>query len=108
LDVCGLVGLSEEFRNFLLIFLQDTDSEAAIFLNERMHARVVCDADENEKRVERDGSERAGGHAMNVDGARGGIVFTGDDGDAGSKVAEGLAKFDGSEWASGHFREKKR
>jgi len=93
--------LREVLRDFVLIFLQNADTKAFLLLQNGEHAGAMVDADEDERRVERDRSERTGRHAMNL--AR--RAFRGDDRDAAGKLTERLAEFDGCERRRGHGRE---
>lgn len=74
------------------------DAEAALRFEERKQPCLVRDADENEKRIERDGGEGIRGHA--VDDA--GVAFDGNYSDARGKGAGDSAKGYGIERRDGH------
>lgn len=77
-----LIRLREVDGKGLLVFLQNVDAEGAVLFEKRKEMAALVDADKNEERVEGDGCEGIGGHAVGLAGsARGG-----DDGDAGGEL----------------------
>lgn len=93
-----LVTLSEMLGEGLLSGTKNSDAEAALHFEKRKQLGFVRNADENEKRIERDGGEGVCGHA--VDHA--GVAFDGNHGDACGKGASDSAKDCGIERRDGH------
>ena len=73
-----LIGPGEMLGERLLIVAEDADAKAALRFQEREQASVLIHADENEMRIERNGSEGIGSHAVDLPG----FAFHGDDRDA--------------------------
>ena len=93
-----LVALSEMLGEGLLSCTKNSYAEAALRFEKRKQPGFVRDADENEKRIERDGGEGICGHA--VDHA--GVAFDGDYGDSSGEGARDSAKGYGIERRDGH------
>ena len=95
-----LISLREVDGKGLLVFLQDVDAEGAVLFEKRQEMAALVNADKNEERVEGDGCEGIGGHAVGLAGsARGG-----DDGDAGCELAERVAEVSCGKRSGGHVR----
>lgn len=77
------------FGDGLLILFQDADAKLPFLLQQRVHVCAVVDAHKNEHGMKRNGSERVGGHAVNLAG----LALDGNDGDAGCEMAQGFAEF---------------
>jgi len=93
-----LVTFSEMFGEGLLSRTKNGDAKAALRFQKREQPGVMRDADENEKRIERDGGEGIGGHAVDYTG----IAFDRYYGDAGDEGASDSAKGYGIERRDGH------
>ena len=81
------------FGDGLLAGLQDADAEAFFLLKEGKDFGAVVNANENQQRVERNGGEGVGGHALNFSG----LALDSDDSDTGGELAKRFAKFRGRE-----------
>src|ERR1700730_6621595 len=90
---------SKIFGDSLLPGFEHADPKAFFLLEERKDFRAVVDANQNQQWLERNGSEGVGGHILNFSG----LALDGDDGDAGGKLAERFAKFQGGERRGGHL-----
>ena len=86
------VGAGVKIGNRLLIGSQHIYSETLLRVEMRMRAGFIIDADQDEQRIERDGAEGVGGHAVNL-----AVKVDGDDGDSGGEAAQGAAKLGGRE-----------
>ena len=94
----GLFQFREILGERLLPFAQDADAKAVLGFEVGEKPGVVTDAGEDQKGVERNGSEGIGSHAM--DQAR--CTLGCDYGDAGGKGARDSAKGYGIERRDGH------
>jgi len=82
-------ALCEIFRDGLLILFQHADTKLFFLLEQRMHVCAVVYANENQHGIERDGSERVGGHAVNFAG----FLLDSDDSHASGEMAQCFAEF---------------
>lgn len=93
-----LISLREVDGKGLLVFLQDVDAEGAVLFEKRQEMAALVDADKNEERVEGDGCEGIGGHAVGLAGSARGS----DNGDTGGKLAERVAEVSCGERSGRH------
>jgi hypothetical protein len=89
----GIVGrillrIGKKFGQMPLGISENTDAEATLRLEIRKQARVLIHADKDQKRVEGHGSERVGGHAVDLSGS----ALGSDYGNARGEGSENAAK----------------
>jgi hypothetical protein len=82
------VGLGEMLGESLLAATQDVHTETTLQLQEREELGVLIHADENQKRVEGNGREGVGGHAVDFAG----FALDGDDGDTSGETSHDAAE----------------
>jgi hypothetical protein len=63
-----LLRLGKMRGDILLGILQDVDAETALALKIRQQLGIVIDADQNQQRIEGNGSKRVRSHAVNLSG----------------------------------------
>jgi len=95
-----LISLREVDGKGLLVFLQNVDAEGAVLFEKRQEMAALVNADKNQERVEGDGSEGIGGHAIGLAGS----ASDGDDGDASCELAERVAEVSCGKRSGGHVR----
>jgi len=83
-----LIAFGKMLGESLLTRAENGDAEAASRFEERKQLGFVRDADENEKRIQRDRGEGIGGHAV----YHAGLALHGDHGYAGGECAGDSAK----------------
>ena len=93
-----LIAFGEMLGEGLLSCAKNGDAEAALRFEEREQPSFVRNADENEKRIERNRGEGIGGHAVDYAG----VAFDGNHRDARGKGARDSAKDYGIERRDGH------
>jgi len=90
----GAVHASRKiFGDGLLPGFEHADAEAFFLLEEGKDFGAVVNANENQQRVERNGGEGVGGHALNFSG----LALDSDDSNTGGELAKRFAKFRGRE-----------
>jgi len=94
----GLFDFREIFGDRLLASTKNADTEAAPQFREGKKPGVVIHADENKKRIQRNGGEGIGGHAMHQSGGALNRNYS----DARGKGARHSAKRYGIERRNGH------
>src|SRR5207302_926349 len=82
------------FGNHPLVLRQDVDSEALLGMQMSMGPRTMVDADQQQRRIERHGSEGIGGHAMDF-----ALQVESDDGHSRGKASHRLSEFG---WTQAH------
>jgi hypothetical protein len=93
-----LLAFGEMLGERLLSRAEDADAKAALRFQEGEKPRVVVYADEHEKRIEGDGGEGIGCHAMH----HAGLALHCNNGDARGECARDAAKRYGIERRGGH------
>lgn len=96
----SLFGLGEVNRDSLLMFLQNADAKKTVLFEKREEMAALIHANKREERVERDGREGIGGHAI----GRAGGPSDGDDGNAGCEVGASLSEVGGGKRSGSHVR----
>jgi hypothetical protein len=103
----GIVGrillrIGKEFGKMLLGISENTDAEATLRLEIRQQACILIHADKDQKRVEGDGSERVGGHAVDLAGSALGSNHSNARGEGSENAAKKLRSGRGSGHAEPH------
>lgn len=104
--------MSEVYGYSLLVLLQNVHAKKAALLEKWQQMATLVHANESQKRVEGDGSEGIGGHAIGLSRglnralvrALAGSTRGSDDGDACSELPERVAKVGCSKWSGCHVR----